>query len=67
MTIQEMKEFLDLCLQGKSTILKSKEILRRKRKMLLESMKQIQKAVDFIDWRRCFSGKMEYHSNLIKG
>ena len=34
--------------------------------MLLESMEQIQKAVDFIDWRRCFSGKMEYHSNLIK-
>lgn len=72
MTIQEMKEYLDLCLQGKSTISKRKEILNRKREMLMESMEQLQKAVDYIDWKQNYyddviSGKVEYHSNLIKG
>ena len=71
MTIQEMKEYLDLCLQGQSTIVKRKEILNKKREMLLESMEKLQNAVDYIDWKQSYyedvlNGKVEYHSNLIK-
>ena len=71
MTIQEMKEYLALCLQGESSILKRKEILNKKREMLMESMKKLQRAVDYIDWKQNFyddvlNGKVEYHSNLIQ-
>ena len=71
MTIQEMKEYLALCLQGKSTIVKRKGILNKKREMLLKSMEKLQNAVDYIDWKQSFyddvlNGKVEYHSNLIQ-
>ena len=71
MTIQEMKEYLALCLQGKSTIVKRKGILNKKREMLLKSMEKLQNAVDYIDWKQSFyddvlTGKVEYHSNLIQ-
>lgn len=71
MTIQEMKEYLALCLQGKSSILKRKEILNKKREILMESMKKLQRAVDYIDWKQSYyedvlNGKVEYHSNLIQ-
>ena len=71
MTIQEMKEYLALCLQGKSSILKRKKILNKKREILMESMKKLQRAVDYIDWKQSYyedvlNGKVEYHSNLIQ-
>lgn len=37
MSIQEMKEYLDLCLQGESTIQQRKQMLDKKRKALLDS------------------------------
>ena len=57
MTIQEMKEYLALCLQGKSTIVKRKGILNKKREMLLKSMEKLQNAVDYIDWKQSFYDK----------
>ena len=33
MSIQEMKEYLQLCLQGTSTIMPRKEMLRKNRKL----------------------------------
>lgn len=70
MSIQEMKEYLDLCLLGPSTIPERKIILDKKREALLEKVAELQKSIDYIDWKQGFyddvlSGKTEYVSNLI--
>lgn len=70
MSIQEMKEYLALCLEGPSTINQRKIILEEKRKALLEKKAELQKSIDYIDWKQNFyddvlSGKTEYISNLI--
>ncbi len=70
MTISEMKEYLELCLMGESSIPERKIILEKKRKALLESMKEIEDSIAFIDWKQNFyddvlSGKTRYYSNLI--
>ena len=71
MSIEEMKEYLNLCLQGESSIPERKVILDIKRKKLVDSLNQIQESIDYIDWKKSFyndvlSGKTKYYSNLIK-
>ena len=70
MSIQEMKVYIDLCLQGEKTIPERKVILARKRENLLKKMAELQASIDYIDWKQGFyddvlSGKIEYYSNLI--
>ena len=70
MSIQEMKEYLDLCLQGEPTIHHRKEMLDKKRKALMDSIEELKGCVDYIDWKQEFydevlSGKRPYVSNLI--
>lgn len=70
MSIQEMKEYLALCLEGPSTIIERKRILEKKRESLTEKMAELQRSIDYIDWKQGFyddilSGKTEYVSNLI--
>ena len=69
MSISEMKEYIQLCLAGESSIPERKEILKIKRASLLEQMKALQTAIDYIDWKQSFyddvlSGKTKYFSNL---
>ena len=71
MSIQEMKEYLDLCLQGESTIQQRKAMLDKKRKALLDSIEELKGCVDYIDWKQNFydevlSGRRPYVSNLIR-
>lgn len=70
MSISEIKEYLDLCLKGESTIPKRKILLDIKRKKLVEELNRIQESIDFIDWKQGFyddvlSGKTKYFSYLI--
>lgn len=70
MSIEEIKEYLNLCLIGESTIPKRKVLLDIKRKKLIEELNQIQDSIDYIDWKQGFyddvlSGKTEYFSYLI--
>lgn len=70
MSIQEMKQYIDLCLQGKASISERKIILAQKREHLLKQMADLQASIDYIDWKQSFyddvlSGKTQYHSNLI--
>lgn len=70
MSIQEMREYIQLCLEGESSIPERKRILAKKRQSLEEEMKRIQDSIDYIDWKQGFyddilSGKTEYFSNLI--
>lgn len=71
MSISEMKEYIELCLIGESTIPERKLILEKKRKNLEIELKQIQDSINYIDWKQGFyndvlSGKTKYYSNLIK-
>lgn len=71
MSIQEMKDYLDLCLEGESTIPQRKEMLVRKQEALRSSMKELEDSIAFIDWKQNFydevlSGKRPYTSNLIR-
>ena len=70
MSIAEMKDYLELCLQGPSTIPQRQQILIKKRKDLLEKQKKLQESIDYIDWKQNFykdilDGKTKYVSNLI--
>lgn len=70
MSIQEMKDYLALCLEGPSTITRRKEMLSVKREELLSSIQELESCVDYIDWKQQFyddvlSGKRPYVSNLI--
>lgn len=71
MSIQEMKDYLNLCLQGASTIVLRKEMLAKKQKELRASMAELEESISFIDWKQNFydevlSGKRPYISNLIR-
>ena len=54
MSIQEMKVYIDLCLQGEPSIPERKVILAQKRKDLLKKMAQLQASIDYIDWKQGF-------------
>lgn len=69
MSILEMKEYLDLCLKGESTIPERKEILDVKLRELNNKIKEIQESISYINWKQQFyddvlSGKTKYYSNL---
>lgn len=71
LSIQEMREYLELCLQGESTIVTRKEMLAKKQEALLVSIKELEDSVAYIDWKQNFydevlSGKRPYVSNLIR-
>ena len=71
MSIQEMKEYLDLCLQGKYTIPQRKEMLAKKQENLRSSIRELEDSVAYIDFKQNFyddvlSGKIPYVSNLIR-
>ena len=71
MSIIEMKEYLELCRQGESTIMLRKEMLTKKRDALLVSVKELEDSIAYIDWKQNFydevlSGTRPYVSNLIR-
>ena len=70
MSIQEMREYLALCLQGESTIPERKRVLEKKQTALREQIKELQDSIDYIDFKQQFyddvlSGRRKYVSNLI--
>ena len=70
MSIQEMKEYLALCLQGVSTIPQRKELLSQKQAALRASIRELQDSIAYIDRKQNYydevlSGKRPYESNVI--
>ncbi len=70
MSIDEMKAYLNLCLQGQSSIPERKIMLDVKKKELELKKKEIEDSMAFIDWKQNFyddvlNGKTEYFSYLI--
>ena len=71
MSIQEMKEYLALCLLGEATIPQRKEMLAQKQEALRETVRELQDSIAYIDWKQNYydevlSGERPYESNLIR-
>lgn len=69
MSIQEMRDYIELCKKGESSIPDRKLMLAEKRKHLESELARIQKSIDYIDWKQGFyddvmSGKTPYFSNI---
>ncbi len=65
-----MKEYLNLCLKGKSSIPERQIILDSKLDELEQKKKEIEEAINFVHWKQSFykdvlSEKKEYFSYLI--
>lgn len=70
MSIEEMRDYLNLCLEGEKSIPERKKMLAEKRARLGEQMEQIQASMDYIDWKQGFyddilAGRQPYYSNLV--
>ena len=70
LSIQEMRHYVQLCLQGKDSIPERKVILAQKRQVLLEQIALLQGAVDYVDQKQAFyddvlAGRRPYVSNLL--
>lgn len=70
MSIKDMKQYMNLCLNGPVTIPERKQLLEKQKDMLLEKMEEVSECIDFIDDKQKFyngvlSGKIKYTSNLI--
>ena len=62
-----MKEYLELCLKGESSIPERKQVLDIKLKELEHKKQEIQDSIDYINWKQNFyddvlSGKTKYYS-----
>lgn len=71
MTINDMKIYINLCLEGESTILERKTILDSQKHVILDKIKKLQESVNYINQKQQFyddvlDGKINYYSNLIK-
>lgn len=70
MGIREMKAYIALCMQGQPSIPERKAILQRKREQLLERIRELEGAMDYIDQKQAFydgvlAGEIPYESNLL--
>lgn len=70
MSINDMKQYLAYCLQGKSSIPKRKEMLAIQRDFLINKINELNESVKYIDWKQNFydevlNGKRTYESYLI--
>lgn len=70
MSIQEMKDYLVLCLQGPGTIPQRKVMPAEKQRALRAQIAELEDSAAFIDWKQGFyddalAGRRPYVSNLI--
>lgn len=69
MTIQDIKSYLDLCLQGKSSIPKRKLILEKQKENFQNKIAELNESIDFINYKQqlyddMLSGKVPFFSYL---
>lgn len=70
LSIQEMRHYVQLCLQGEASIPQRKIILAQKREELLERIGQLEEAVAYVDRKQTFydavlAGEQPYVSNIL--
>ena len=66
MSIQEMKHYLALCLEGERSIPERKMLLAEKREQLLERIRELEDSVDYIDHKQknAFLGDYVHYTPL---
>lgn len=69
MTIQDIKSYLDLCLQGESSIPERKLILEKQKENLQNKIAELNESIDFINYKQqlyddMLSGKIPFFSYL---
>jgi len=70
MSIKDMKHYMNLCLEGISSIDERKAMLDEQRKALVKKLDEIHDCLDFIDDKQEFydgvlDGRVPYISNLV--
>lgn len=70
MSLKEMKQYLNWCLQGPASLEERQEFLTRKKEELEKEIHSLQENIEYIDWKKNLyadfqSGKIPYVSNLI--
>ncbi|MDU2670860.1 MAG: MerR family transcriptional regulator [Clostridium sp.] len=71
MSIKDMKQYMNYCLEGVSTIPERKEMLDKSKKYLLEQVEKLNESINFIDNKQMFyddvlAGNINYTSNLTR-
>lgn len=66
MSIQEMKDYLALCLQGERTIPQRKILLAQKQEALRAGIRELQDSVAYIDWKQNFTTKCSPASGRMR-
>lgn len=61
MSIKDMKQYLIYCQKGDSTIMARKEMLEKQKEFLLHKIDELNKSIDFIDW------KQNYYNEMLAG
>lgn len=69
-SIKEMKHFLDLCLEGKTSLNRRKEMLNKHKQQVLDQIEELNSAIDYIDkknalYDKFLSGELEYFFYII--
>lgn len=70
MSIKDMKQYMNYCLEGPNTIPQRKIMLAKTREEILVRMQELQESLSYIDDKQEYyddvlEGKVEYTSNLI--
>lgn len=71
LSIKELKAYLELSLEGKSSIPMRKEMLAKRKVALLQQLDDIRESIDYIDKKQRYfddvlEGKIPFSSNLIR-
>lgn len=71
MSIKDMKKYMNLCLDGASTIPDRKHMLAVQRELLLSKVSEINESINYINNKQKFfddvlAGEIKYTSNLIE-
>ncbi|MGN0907336.1 MAG: MerR family transcriptional regulator [Bullifex sp.] len=61
MPLADMKTYVKLCMEGEGTIAQRTVMLDERRQRLLESIKELEKAVAYIDWKK------DYYASVLSG
>lgn len=70
LSIREMQHYVQLCLQGETSIPERKIILAERRQALEQEMARLQSALEYLDQKQAFydevlAGQRHYVSNLL--
>lgn len=70
MSIEEMRQYMELCLEGEASIPERRAMLDETRKRLVRQIEELNESIAYIDKKQAFyndveAGRVDYFSNLI--